>query len=247
MRLLELRHVDRDDVLLAAVERLGERERGLGLADARRAAQHEDADRLVRIVEPGAVGLDALGDHLEAVALADDAPVEDLGEMQHRLDLVGDHLADRNAGPVGDDRGDRLLVDMGVDHALLGIDLAEFADLGAQRLAVGAGVRRPARRRAAARLCGCSCGGRLCGFGASLAMSRRREDLLDERALACPSRPSSAASASRFSASFAVDLGDALLVGGAEVALARERRLLAFERRRSRPPRPRSRRAWRSG
>ena len=34
VRLLELAHVDRDDVLLAAVERLGERERGLGLADA---------------------------------------------------------------------------------------------------------------------------------------------------------------------------------------------------------------------
>ena len=57
--LLELAHVDRDDVLLAAVERFGERERGLGLADARGAAQHEDADRLVRVVEAGARGLDA--------------------------------------------------------------------------------------------------------------------------------------------------------------------------------------------
>ena len=75
---------------------------------------------LFGIVEPRAVGLDALGDHLEAVALADDAPVEDVGEIEHRLDLVGDHLADRNAGPVGDDGGDRLLVDMGVDHPLLG-------------------------------------------------------------------------------------------------------------------------------
>ena len=59
VRLLELRHVDRDDVLLAAVERFGERERRLGLADAGRPAQHEDADRLVGIVESGAVGLDA--------------------------------------------------------------------------------------------------------------------------------------------------------------------------------------------
>ena len=39
VRLLELRHVDGDHVLLAAVERLGERERGLGLADAGGAAR----------------------------------------------------------------------------------------------------------------------------------------------------------------------------------------------------------------
>jgi len=34
MRLLKLRHVDGDHVLLAAIERLGQRQRGLGLADA---------------------------------------------------------------------------------------------------------------------------------------------------------------------------------------------------------------------
>src|SRR6185312_16714304 len=70
MRFLELAHIDRDDVLLAAIERLRERERRLGLADARWPAQHEHADRLVRVVEAGARGLDALHDHLEAVALS---------------------------------------------------------------------------------------------------------------------------------------------------------------------------------
>jgi hypothetical protein len=52
--LLELAHVDGDDVLLAAVEGLGERERRLGLAHARWAGEQEDADRLVGVVEPGA-------------------------------------------------------------------------------------------------------------------------------------------------------------------------------------------------
>ena len=81
VRLLELAHVDGDDVLLAAVERLGQRQRGLGLADAGGAAQHEHADRLVRVVELGARGLDALGDHLEGVALADRrAGSSDVGE-----------------------------------------------------------------------------------------------------------------------------------------------------------------------
>ena len=131
VRFLELGHVDRDDVLLAAVERFCERERRLRLADAGGATQHEDADRLVGIVEPSAIGLDALGDHLETVALSDDALVENAGEVEHGLDLVGDHLADRNSRPVGDDRGDRLLVDMRVDHPLFRIDLAEFAHLTA--------------------------------------------------------------------------------------------------------------------
>ena len=132
VRLLEFRHVDGDHVLLAAIERLGERERGLGLADAGRAAQHEHADRLVGIVELGAVGLDALGDHRQAVRLADDAPVEDFRQPEDVLDLVLHHAADRNAGPVGDDRGDHLFVDMGVDHPLFRIAPFERLELLAQ-------------------------------------------------------------------------------------------------------------------
>ena len=53
--------------------------------------------------------------------------------MQQRPDLVLHHAADRNAGPVGDNRGDGLLVDMRVDHAALGIDRLEVGGLGLQR------------------------------------------------------------------------------------------------------------------
>jgi len=67
MRFLEFGHVDGDDVLLAAIQRFGKGKRGFGLADAGRAAQHEDADRLVGIVELGAAGLDALRDHAQTV------------------------------------------------------------------------------------------------------------------------------------------------------------------------------------
>ena len=71
------------------------------------------------------------------MALADDAPVEDLRQLQHGLDLVLDHAADGDAGPVRDDRGDGLLVDMGVDHAPLGV---EFLERGDFRNELGAGV-----------------------------------------------------------------------------------------------------------
>ena len=67
VRLLELRHVDGDQVVLAAVEQVGERQRRLGLADAARPHQHEHADRLVGIVEPSARRADALADHLQRV------------------------------------------------------------------------------------------------------------------------------------------------------------------------------------
>jgi hypothetical protein len=40
---------------------------------------------LLRVVEPRARGLDAARDHLQAVLLADDALVERVGELEHRL------------------------------------------------------------------------------------------------------------------------------------------------------------------
>jgi hypothetical protein len=65
------------------------------------------------------------------VALPDDALVENASEIEHGLDLVGDHFADWDSRPVGHDRGDGLLVDLRVDHPLFRIDLAKLAHLAA--------------------------------------------------------------------------------------------------------------------
>ena len=54
MPLLELAHVEADHQVLVAEQRLGERPRELGLADAGRAEEEEAADRPVRVAEPGA-------------------------------------------------------------------------------------------------------------------------------------------------------------------------------------------------
>lgn len=121
MGLLELAHVDGDDVLLTAIECLAERQSGLGLAHTGRAGEQEDTDRLVGIVEPGTRGLDARGDHLQGMTLTDDPFVERLGQLEDGLDLVLDHAPDRDAGPVGDHRGDRLGIDAGQDQRTLAL------------------------------------------------------------------------------------------------------------------------------
>src|SRR5690606_42152923 len=51
VRLLELTHVDGDQLALATVEDVGQRERGLGLAHAGGTDKHEDAARLVRVLD----------------------------------------------------------------------------------------------------------------------------------------------------------------------------------------------------
>jgi hypothetical protein len=122
VRLLVLAHVDGDDVLLAAVERLGQRQRGLGLADARRAGQHEHADRLVGVVE--------LGARLVWMRLRS-SPCRGPGRSRAcRACSAGcstvsissaDHAADRDAGPVGDHRGDGLVIDRRQDQRCLAL------------------------------------------------------------------------------------------------------------------------------
>ena len=130
-------HVDGDDVLLATIDRLGQCQGGFGLADTGRPAQHEYTDWLVRIVELGAVGLNALGDHLDAVALTDDPLVDDGGKVQDLLHLVGNHAARGDAGPVRDDGRHGLFVHMRIDHALIRVDFVKRAYLALERRADG--------------------------------------------------------------------------------------------------------------
>ena len=173
------------------------------------------------------VGLDALGDHLETVALPDDALVKDAGEIEHSLELVGDHLADGNSRPVGDDRGDRLLVDVGVNHPLFWVDLAELVHLGRAGscrrgcCCFGLGVQRGRRLGGERRR-------RLGDHGRLRDRLAQREHFLDQRALlspVCLERGELLAALDELR----VDLSDAVLVGGAEVAFTRKRVLLAFE------------------
>ena len=105
MRFLEFTHVDGDNVLLAAVQRFRKRQRGFGFTDAGRAAQHKDAHRFVGIVELRSRGFHAAGNEIQTVTLANNALVQRVGKVQHRVDLVFHHPAQRDPGPVRDHRG----------------------------------------------------------------------------------------------------------------------------------------------
>ena len=139
VRLLELAHVDRDDVLLAAVERFGER-------SAVSVLPTPDGPHSMNTP----IGLFGLSSSAREVwmrlAIISSAwcwPITRWlsvsASFSTRLDLVLDHAADRNAGPVRDDRRDRLLVDARQDQRRLAL----------QRRRASPAARR-ARRAAAA-------------------------------------------------------------------------------------------------
>src|ERR1700690_165367 len=100
--LLEFAHVDGDEILLAAVERLGQRQRRLCSSDTRRPGQQEHTDGLAHVGETSPRGLDAAGDHVQRVALADDSLTECVRELEYGLNLVLDHPPYWDAGPVAD-------------------------------------------------------------------------------------------------------------------------------------------------
>ena len=127
MRFLVLGHGDGDHAALAAVQRIGQGDCGLGLADAGGADQQEHALRLVRVFQVGARGAHALGDGVERVALADHPFLQRFLQLQHGLDFVGDHAPDRDAGPAGDDLRHRAGIHHRDDHRLEALQRLQFA------------------------------------------------------------------------------------------------------------------------
>ena len=124
MLLHVLGHVDAHHRVLVAEQELGERAGQLGLADARRAEEHERARGPLRVLQSGARAADRLGDDLDRGVLADDALVELLLHAHQLLGLGLGELEHRDAGPHRDDVGDLLLADGGtLALALAGLPL----------------------------------------------------------------------------------------------------------------------------
>src|SRR4029077_2872993 len=83
--LLNLRHVDGDEIPPAAIEKISEGERSFGLTYAARTDEHKDAAGLDGIVHAGAVCRNALRDGLECVVLADDADGHQIFQVEYGI------------------------------------------------------------------------------------------------------------------------------------------------------------------
>src|SRR6185312_1500827 len=124
--LLKFRHIDGDEVALASIEQVRERQSGFGFADTAWAYQHEYADRFAGIIQSRARCDDALRDCREGGVLAYNALAELFVQFQDGGDFVLDHLAERNAGPGGDDLADDALVHADMHQGVLALYLGEF-------------------------------------------------------------------------------------------------------------------------
>ena len=105
------RHVDADHGLVVVEQVLGQGAHQLGFADAGGAEEDEAADGPVGIAQAGAVAQDGVGDQAHGFVLADHAVLEALGHLDQLLDFAFHHAGDRDAGPLGHDAGDIVLVD----------------------------------------------------------------------------------------------------------------------------------------
>ena len=63
-------------------------------------------------LKPGAVAPDGVRDQAHGFVLADDAVLQALVHLDQLLDFAFHHAGDRNAGPLGDDAGDIVFVDL---------------------------------------------------------------------------------------------------------------------------------------
>ena len=119
-----LRHVELDHRGLVTEQELGERLRGLGLADTGRAQEDERTTRALRVLEAGTRTTDRLRHRLDRVVLTDDALVQLFLHAQQLGGLFLGELVDRDTGPQREHLGDRLFVHLVEEVDALGAPLA---------------------------------------------------------------------------------------------------------------------------
>ena len=130
--LAELAHVESDHRRFAVEEELGQGLGQLGLADAGRSQKQKRADRPVGVLQAGPAAPDGVGDRVDGRVLIDQPQVDLIFELQQLFALGREHARDRNAGPLADDLGDLLGIDLLLEQpaGLLGLAVALRLGLG---------------------------------------------------------------------------------------------------------------------
>ncbi len=144
------RHVEADQL---DAQLVGQLAGDLGLADAGGAGQQEVADRPVRIAQAGARQLDAGGQGLDRIVLAENHQLEVAFQVGQPVAVVVRHALRRDAGDPGDG-----FLDVAHLHRLAALALGQQAQAGGglvddvdglvRQVAVGDVARRQLHRRA---------------------------------------------------------------------------------------------------
>ncbi|EDT05438.1 63 kDa protein [Burkholderia ambifaria IOP40-10] len=146
MRFLVLRQIDRRQRRGAAEQRVGERERRLGLADAGRPGEQEYAERRVFAFQASLGGAQTLSQGADRIVLSDHACGERRLEREQAPQFVLDEIADRYARPFGDHARDGLRIDVGGDHRRLSPSARERVDRIDHVSRIRRGVGRTTKR-----------------------------------------------------------------------------------------------------
>lgn len=112
---MELAHVDLDQGVVVAEQEVGERLRELRLTDTGRAGEDERARGTLGILQTCTRTTDRLRDGLDRLFLADDPLVQFLFHAEQTSGLLLGELEDGDTGPVAQNLGDLLVVDLGND------------------------------------------------------------------------------------------------------------------------------------
>ena len=109
---MELAHVDLDERVVVAEQEVGQRLGQLGLTDTGRAGEDERARRALGVLQARAGAADRLADRLDGVLLADDPLVHLVLHAQQPSGLLLGQLEHGDTGPVAENLGDLLVVDL---------------------------------------------------------------------------------------------------------------------------------------
>ena len=101
-----LAHIDPHQRVFIIEHELGQGFGQFGLADAGRPDKDKGTNRAAGVFQAGARPADGIGDGRDGFVLADDALVQALFHLQQFFCFGFHHLADRDAGPLGDHFGD---------------------------------------------------------------------------------------------------------------------------------------------
>ena len=141
MALLEFGHVDGGEETLAAIQQVGQRQGGFGLAHAAGTDQQEHAGRRLRVAQSGSAGAHGAVQRLHRLFLATDALAQVVGEAGDAGVVFPGQLRGGDAGPVADHLGHQARADFVADQGLRRLGFGQLG-LGGGQGRAGLLIRR---------------------------------------------------------------------------------------------------------